>query len=42
MSQDRLEGLIKISCEHDLSINSENVILLLTAKIPYLAKCLNY
>lgn len=41
MSQDFLEGLIKILCEHDININSENVILLLTAKIPYLAKFLN-
>lgn len=42
MSQNRLEDLMKISCVHNININSEYVILLLKAKSSYLAKCLNF
>ncbi|XP_050066295.1 uncharacterized protein LOC126555414 [Aphis gossypii] len=41
MSQDRLENLMKISCEQDI-INNENVILLFAAKSSVLTKCLIY
>jgi len=42
MSQDRLESLMKISCEQDIIINNENVILLFAAKSSVLTKCLIY
>lgn len=42
MSQDRLENLMKISCEQDIIINNENVILLFAAKSSVLTKCLIY
>lgn len=40
MPQICLKGLMK-TCEYDININFENVILLLTAKSPYFAKCLD-
>ncbi|XP_025414846.1 uncharacterized protein LOC112686666 [Sipha flava] len=42
MSQDRLDSLMKISCEQDIIINNENVILLFAAKSSVLTKCLIY
>jgi hypothetical protein len=42
MLQDRLDSLMKISCEQDIIINNENVIYLFAAKSSVLTKCLIY
>lgn len=42
MWQDRFESFLKISCEQDIIINNENVILLFAANSSVLTKCLIY
>lgn len=42
MSQDRLENLMKISCEQDINVDRDNVLLFFATKSSVLNKCLIY